>query len=225
MICLHVWARALRESIPIVVIVENVLRFRVALLRSLFEDLHAIDFIILDAKDCGSPAQRRRLYAVMTLWGKLILSRPLAEVSRFLREVLPERRSWELLFCLDGADDGFSTAVRKRAHEYSRVFCDRASAYDLDQLPLGRPRRAMAGCRMFGLTAHTRNVWSPSEGRCLRRSELAAAIGMPSHRALGAAYGMVPISFEHFSRSGAARLFGNGMSVSCVGTVMIWCAA
>ena len=89
------------------VIVENVPRFPVALLQSLFEDLYTLDHIVLDAQDLGSPARRRRLYVVMTLRGKLQLSRPLAEISRWLCDVLPEKRSWEILFCLGGADDGF----------------------------------------------------------------------------------------------------------------------
>ena len=65
--CLYVWARAVRDSVPMLVIVENVPRFPVALLLSLFGDLYAIDWVILDAKDMGAPACRRRLYVVMTL--------------------------------------------------------------------------------------------------------------------------------------------------------------
>ena len=102
-------------------IAENVPRFPVALLQSLFGDLYCVDHNILDAKDFGSAARRRRLYVVMTLRGKLMLSRPLSEISRWLQYFLPERRSWELLFCLDGIDDGFSKAVRKRSQEYLRV--------------------------------------------------------------------------------------------------------
>ena len=73
----------------------------------------------------------------MTLRSKLQLSSPLAEISRWLYDALPEKRSWEILFCLDGADDCFSTAVRRRARDYLRLF------YDLDQMPRGRPRREM----------------------------------------------------------------------------------
>ena len=130
----------------------------------------------------------------MTLRGKLQLSRPLAEVSRWLCDVLPEKRSWEFPFGLNGADDGFSTAVRRRAHDYLRLFGDRHGVYDLNQMPRGRPRRARAGCAFVWLTAHARNVWSPAEGRRLRRSEVAAAMGVPCHPALAAAYGVAPLS-------------------------------
>ena len=224
MLCLYVWARALRESLPKVVIIENVPRFPVALLVSLFGDLYVIDHMICNAEKFGSPARRRRLYAVMTLRGVFVLSRPLSEAVGWIRDAFPHRRSWEMLFCLDGADDGFSAAVRKRSREYLKVFRDRASAYDLDQLPRGRPRRSKAGDPLFALTAHTRNVWSPAEGRRLRRNELAAAMGMPADPALAMIYGMVPLQLEGLSRSAAARLVGNGMSVPCVGAVMWWCA-
>ena len=96
----------------------------------------------------------------MSLRGKLFLSRPLTEMMPLLKTALTGRLSWDVLFCLNGSDDGFSSAVRKRARDYLRVFKDRAGVYDLDQLPRGRPRRARAGCSLFGLTAHTRNVVS-----------------------------------------------------------------
>ena len=43
MACLYVWARAIRDNAPMLVIIENVPRFPVALLLSLFGDLYAID--------------------------------------------------------------------------------------------------------------------------------------------------------------------------------------
>ena len=225
MLCLYVWARALREQAPMLVIIENVPRFPIALLTSLFGDMYLLDHVIVDAKDFQSPARRRRLYVVMTLRGKLCLAQPLSNLAAALRTSLPDKLSWELLFCLEGADDGFSVPVSKRAREYLRVFGDRHGVYDLDQLPRGRPRYTQANCPLFGLTAHTRNVWSPAANRCLRRGELAAAMGIPCHPALAASYGIAPLSFDHFSRSAAARLIGNGMSVPCVGSIMIWCAA
>lgn len=105
-----------------------------------------------------------------------------------------------------------------------RVFKDKGAAYDLDQLPTGRPRRAHAGAPLFGLTAHTRQVWSPGVDRCLRRSELAASMGIPSHLALAIEYGMTEVSFDHLSRSAAARLIGKGMSIPCVGAILVWCS-
>ena len=50
----------------------------------------------------------------------------------------------------------------------------------------------------------------------MRRSELAAAMGLPAHPALGCTYGMHPLFFDHLSRSAAARLIGNGMCVYLV---------
>ena len=101
---------------------------------------------------------------------------------------------------------------------------DRDGAYDLDQLPDGRPRYVAAGRPLFGLTAHMRMVWSPSVDRGLHRSELAATMGVPCHPALSIAYGLPPMSFDHLSRSAAAILIGNGMVVPCFGSVMHWCA-
>ena len=67
MACLFTWARALRESAPLVVIAENVPRFPVSLLESLFDDMYDVECVVFDAKDAGSPGRRRRLYAVMCL--------------------------------------------------------------------------------------------------------------------------------------------------------------
>ena len=93
MLCLYVWAIALREQAPMLVIIENVPRFPIALLKSLFEDLYLLDYIIIDAKDFGSPCPRWRLYVVMTLRGQLCLSQPLTGLVSTLRTVLPDKRS------------------------------------------------------------------------------------------------------------------------------------
>ena len=132
MFFLYVWARALREQSPMLVIIEHVPRFPIALLVSLFGDMYSLDYVIIDAKDFESPARRRRLYVVMTLCGRLCLSQPLLNLVTMLRSALPCKRSWESLFCLEGADDGFSLPVSKRAREYLRVFDDRHGVYDSD---------------------------------------------------------------------------------------------
>ena len=132
--CLYIWARALREGAPMLILIENVPRFPVALLKSLFEDMYWFDFVILDAKDLGSPARRRRLYVVMTLRGRLALTRSLADIGAILKDTFLDKPGWDVLFCLPGADDGFSAAVQRRARDYLRVFRDRSAAYDLDQL-------------------------------------------------------------------------------------------
>ena len=49
-------------------------------------------------------------------------------------------------------------------------------------------------------------------------------MGIPCHPAMSTAYGLPPLSFDHLSRSAAARLIGNGMCVPCVGSVMHWCS-
>ena len=126
----------------------------------------------------------------MTLKGMLRISRPMAELNNLIKELFMTRRPWESLFCLGGSDDGVFVAVRKRARDYLRGFKDHDSIYDLDQLPRGRPRRARAGCPLFGLTAHTRNAWSPRMDRCLRCAELAAFMAIPSDPALACVYGM-----------------------------------
>ena len=98
MACLYVWARAVRECAPMFVIVENVPRFPVSLLRSLFEDRYNIDWIIFDAVDLGAPARRRRLYVVVTLREKLARGRPLSELMGVVQLAFPAKRSWEDFF-------------------------------------------------------------------------------------------------------------------------------
>ena len=93
MVCLYVWARAIRDSVPMLVIVENVLRFPFALLLSLLGDLYAIDWVILDAKDMGAPARRRRLYVLMTLRGQLRLARPIADLVGVIERIYPVGRT------------------------------------------------------------------------------------------------------------------------------------
>ena len=168
-----------------------------------------------------APARRRRLYVVMTLRGKVRLARPLIDLVGVIKRIYPTGRTWEDLFCLDGVDDCFSASVAKRAKRYLQKFNEKAGAYDLDQCCW---RLCCWGRPLFGLTAHTRMVWSPSADRCLRRSELAAAMGVPCHPALSIAYGLPAMSFDHLSRSAAARLCCNGMCVPCVGSVMHWCS-
>ena len=96
MACLYVWARAVRDSAPMLVIVENVPRVPVALLVSFFGDLYSIDWVILDAKDLGAPARRRRLYVVMTLRGKLMLNRPLIELVNVIKRIYSVTRAFIL---------------------------------------------------------------------------------------------------------------------------------
>ena len=60
--CFLTWARGLREQRPIVAIVENVARFPISLLGSVFGDMYAVDSVLPEAKDFGMAAKRRRLY-------------------------------------------------------------------------------------------------------------------------------------------------------------------
>ena len=93
MLCLCVWARALREQAPMLALIDNAPRFPIALLVSLYGDMYSLEHIIIDAKDFESPARRRRLYVVMFLRGKLCLSQPLANLVTTLRSALPGKRS------------------------------------------------------------------------------------------------------------------------------------
>ena len=147
-------------------------------------------------------------YVVMTLRGKLRLARPLADLVGVIKRIYPVGRAWESLFCLCGADDCFSIPVAKRAKRYLQKFRDQDGAYDLDQLSAGCPRYVAAGLLLFGLTAHTSMVWSPSVDRRLRRSELPAAMRVPCHLVPSISYGLPPMSFDHLSRSAAATLIG-----------------
>ena len=57
MLCLYVWARALREAALFLAIIEDVPRFPISLLESLFGDMSAIAWAMLDALDFGAPAR------------------------------------------------------------------------------------------------------------------------------------------------------------------------
>ena len=61
------WAHGLRLKRPCIVVFENVSRFPVALLKSVFDDLYDISFACIDAGDFGAPCKRLRLYAIMCL--------------------------------------------------------------------------------------------------------------------------------------------------------------
>ena len=50
-------------------------------------------------------------------------------------------------------------------------------------------------------------------------------MGIPSHPAFAGIYGTQVVAFENHSRNAACRLIGNGMSVPCVGSIMIWCSS
>ena len=102
------------------------------------------------------------------------------------------------------------------------MYRDKLSIYDLDQLPQGRQRRCKDGDPLFGLTAHSRLAWCPAEGRVLHRSELGAAPGIATNSALAACYGSHVVNFDKCSRSRAAHMIGNGMSLPCVGSVIWW---
>ena len=221
--CFFVWARALREQRPYLMIIENVPRFPLSLVLSLFDDLYTVEHCVLEAADTGAPARRRRLYCVLTLRRVARLSRPFSELASLIGGAQWHDGNWLDLFCLDGVDETLSIPVAKRASEYLDVFGDTDAIYDLDQLPRGRPRLARKDCPLFTLTAHTRLAWSPTENRCLRRAELGAAMGLPTHPGIACSYGTKVLSFDHLSRSAAGRLIGNGMSLSSVGAVIAWC--
>ena len=68
-----VWAPGVRLHRPLIVVFENVARFPLAFLKSLFEDLYEMSHTYLEAADFGSPSRRLRLYAVLTLRGYMSL--------------------------------------------------------------------------------------------------------------------------------------------------------
>ena len=152
------------------------------------------------------------------------MTRPLSMLLDACERLFGTSMCGRALFCLPGFDDGMSVPVTNRADEYLRIFGDSGAIYDLDQTPTGRPRLARSGLALFTLTAHTRLAWCPEEGRALRRNELAAAQGLPSNPALACALGIGTIDFDRYSRSCAARLIGNGMSLPCIGSILFWCS-
>ena len=58
----------------------------------------------------------------------------------------------------------------------------------------------------------------------MRRSELAAAQGRPLHPSLACALGTGTIDFDCHSRSCAAQLIGNDMSLPCIVSILFWCS-
>ena len=58
--CFLIWAGAIHDHRPALVIVEHVPRFLVSLLRAVLGDIYDIDCIVLEAASLGSPARRVR---------------------------------------------------------------------------------------------------------------------------------------------------------------------
>ena len=158
----------------------------------------------------------------------LQLAQPLTDLVGVIKRIYPVTRTWEILFSLDGVGDCFSKPVAKRAERYLQAFRDRAGVFDLDPLPDGRPRYAAAGRPLFGLTAHMRMVWSPAADLCLRRSELAAAMGVPCHPALSISYGLLPLSLSIYLGAPLQGSSGTGcaslaLAPSCTGALFSAC--
>ena len=78
------WCKMVRSCRPCCVIVENVVRFPLALLRSLFADLYALWPIVLDPTALGWPVRRKCRYVLMTLRRVAVLDRPAVELLNVL---------------------------------------------------------------------------------------------------------------------------------------------
>ena len=98
MACLMTWAQAVRTKRPLIVIVENVVRFPISLIRSLFEDLYEVDWTHLEAASFGAPCKRKRLYCVLTLRRVVHLDRPLSDISSLVNTHFVTRTAWRYLF-------------------------------------------------------------------------------------------------------------------------------
>jgi len=109
--------------------------------------------------------------------------------------------------------------------KYRKSYGYGAGFYDLSQDPSFRARACKASDPLFTLTTNSSNIWSIADARLLSGNEIAAAQGLPSHHALGAALGLAPLDFGSYKRTVWSRLVGNGMSTSCIGAVLSWVAA
>ena len=92
------------------------------MVRSLFGDLYDIDMAILDGVMFGMPVRRKRLYCVLTLRSRVLLTGPLSELPDVCRSTFACKPPRRTLVCLPGVDDGMSTSVVKRASDYPRGF-------------------------------------------------------------------------------------------------------
>ena len=122
-------------------------------------------------------------------------------------------------------ETSLSASAKRYLRKYRKSYGYGAGFYDLSQDPSFRARACKASDPLFTLTTNSSNIWSIADARLLSGNEIAAAQGLPSHHALGAALGLAPLDFGSYKRTVWSRLVGNGMSTSCIGAVLSWVAA
>ena len=217
-----VWAKSIREQRPIIVVFENVSKYPVALLVSLFGDIYDISDAVIDACELGAPSRRLRLYCVMCLKRHMRLQRPLCDLVDVLGLVKGDRLSAQDLLFSHGPAMHLSPSASSYKKCYVKTFGFPDGFYDLSQNPSFRPRACTGSEPLFTLTTSTGIVWSVAEARCMSATELAAAQGLPSHPSLACALGTQRLDFSCLKRGTWSRMVGNGMSVACVGAVLAW---
>ena len=186
---LVVWAKSIREQRPIIVVFENVSKYPVALLVSLFGDIYDISDAVIDACELGAPSRRLRLYCVMCLKRHMRLQRPLCDLVDVLGLVKGDRLSAQDLLFSHGPAVHLSPSASSYKKCYVKTFGFSEGFYDLSQNPSFRPRACTGSEPLFTLTTSTGIVWSVAEARCMSATELAAAQGLPSHPSPGLCVG------------------------------------
>ena len=228
LIVIIAWARGLRGTRPPFAIVENVVQFKVDILKLLIGDLYDIDTLHICASAFGWPARRKRLYVILTLRGCVRLRRPLRELPGALGLPWSSAGASELLFGTFPATT--PTAAQQRTiRDY--MSCGKVRGqdvfYDLTQRPSsGRGRAALGTGPLFTLTAHTSKVWMPRAGRFLHPRELLLAQGFVTFDDLSASID-VPVlpGVEGLGTTTLARMAGNAMHVPTVGAILAWLLA
>ena len=152
MLVFVLWAKGILSQLPLVVVFENVCRFPLGLLMSLFNSLYDIDNVILRAVDFGSPCQRQRRYCIMTRRRHIRLARPMADLIGLLtRGTDSELASKDMCF---GERVGYvlSASALKYKATYMRVHSQKEAFYDLSQNPEFMTRVALGNEPLFTLT-------------------------------------------------------------------------
>ena len=230
------WAFAVRQLLPLFVVIENVVQFPSDLLHSLVGDLFTISEAEICPSALGWPIKRRRKYFLLCRSGAARVTRPFVE-WRGLTGAPDDVLDGQDLFLPDSlvswdptvySQQKLGAGYRKNLAAYHRLGHKRnyRGYFDLSQSADKRPRVSKESDPCMTLTTNSTHLFSPAARRCLSGVELLLGQGFVASTTLGDALSApMHAGLGSASRSAAARWAGNAMHVGAVGSVLLWIAA
>ena len=168
--------RGIRDNWSLIVVFENVPRFPITLLESMFGDLYDIDDSVIGASRLGGPCERKRLYCILSLRRHIVISRPLSDLLDYIGSSMDCGLGASDLVFEPGAGLTFSASALRYRAGYDELFGYDGGFYDLTQNPRERPRACGETNPPFTLTTNSSLIWSSREKRCLSASGLGAVL-------------------------------------------------